>query len=52
MKCENLGNHMISHQSLLLSTTVLNDVPATVQDLKISLQFVSRLVIVISTLDM
>ena len=26
MKCEKLGNHTISYQSLLLSTTVLNDV--------------------------
>ena len=25
MKCEKLGNHTISYQSLLLSTTVLND---------------------------
>ena len=25
MKCEKLGSHMISYQSLLLSTTVLND---------------------------
>ena len=26
MKCEKSGNHTISYQSLLLSTTVLNDV--------------------------
>ena len=26
MKCEISGSHMISHQSLLLSTTVLNDI--------------------------
>ena len=25
MKCKKLGNHTISYQSLLLSTTVLND---------------------------
>ena len=25
MKCEKSGNHTISYQSLLLSTTVLND---------------------------
>ena len=25
MKCEKLGNHTISYQSLLLSTAVLND---------------------------
>ena len=25
MKCEKLGNHTISYQSLLLSTTVLNE---------------------------
>ena len=26
MKCEKSGNHTISYQSLLLSTTVLNDI--------------------------
>ena len=26
MKCENFGNHTISYRSLLLSTTVLNDI--------------------------
>ena len=26
MKCEKSGNHTISNQSLLLSTTVLNDI--------------------------
>ena len=28
MKCEKSGNHTISYQSLLLSTTVLNDIHA------------------------
>ena len=26
MKCKKLGNHTISYQSLLLSTTILNDI--------------------------
>ena len=26
MKCEKSGNHTISYQSLLLSTTILNDI--------------------------
>ena len=30
LKCENLRSHMISYQSLLLSTTVLNDTYCTV----------------------
>ena len=30
MKCEKSGNHTISYQSLLLSTTVLNDISTTV----------------------
>ena len=29
MKCEKSGNHTISYQSLLLSTTVLNDIFTT-----------------------
>ena len=29
MKCEKSGNHTISYQSLLLSTTVLNDIAST-----------------------
>ena len=30
MKCEKLGNHTISYQSLLLSTIVLNDILSTI----------------------
>ena len=30
MKCEKPGNHTISYQSLLLSTTVLNDYRITI----------------------
>ena len=37
MKCEKSGNHTISYQSLLLSTTVLNDIASLVNPIDVKL---------------
>ena len=36
MKCEKSGNHTISYQSLLLSTTVLNDIILLIENMKVA----------------